>query len=210
MPSSLCGVVGLKPTAGLVGRSGTIPISFTRDVMGPIARTVTDVASLLNGMVGVDPLDPLTADSDGHIPSDYRRFLHKDGLRGARIGVWRREDLWQDDTVARRMESVLDVFRKGVRRSSIPCSSRTGKRPRAITSSVMFTEFEHGINRYLSGLTNTEIRSLADVVAFNEAHSDRGVAWHNQALLEGSVGSAPLPNPAYRIDLPLSRAHRAG
>ena len=113
MPSSLCGVVGLKPTAGLVSRSGTIPISFSRDVMGPVARTVSDLASLLNGMVGVDPLDPLTADSDGHIPSDYRRFLHKDGLRGARIGVWRREDLWRDGTIARRMESVLDVFTEG-------------------------------------------------------------------------------------------------
>ena len=61
-------------------------------------------------MVGVDPLDPATAGSQGHVRADYRRFLHKDGLRGARIGVWRREDLWRDDTIARRMEGVLEVF----------------------------------------------------------------------------------------------------
>ena len=112
MPSSLCGVVGLKPTSGLVSRSGTIPISFTRDVMGPIARTVTDLAMLLGGMIGVDSLDPLTAASDGRTPPDYERFLVRDGLRGARIGVWRRHDLWKDDKVSRRIERALDVLRE--------------------------------------------------------------------------------------------------
>ena len=72
----------------------------------------------------------------------------------------------------------------------------------------MFSEFEHGINRYLSGLANTDIRTLADVVAFNESHHDEELAWHNQALLEGSVGSKPLPNPEYRIVLPQSELSR--
>jgi amidase len=204
MPSSLCGVVGLKPTAGLIGRSGTIPVSFTRDALGPIARTVSDVAALLNGMVGVDPLDPATAGSQGHVRADYRRFLHQDGLRGARIGVWRREDLWRDDTIARRMEGVLEVFEERGATLVDPVQLPNWKEATAHHVSVMFSEFEHGINNYLSGLANTDIHTLADVVAFNESHDDEELAWHNQALLEGSVGSKPLPNPEYRIVLPRS------
>ena len=110
MPSSLCGVVGLKPTSGLVGRSGTIPISFTRDVIGPIARTVTDLAMLLGGMVGVDPLDPLTAASEGHIAERLRTTSWiETALRGARIGVWRRHDLWKDDRGGQAYRAVLST-----------------------------------------------------------------------------------------------------
>ena len=204
MPSSLCGVVGLKPTTGLVSRSGTIPISFSRDVIGPIARTVTDLAMVLEGMVGVDLLDPFTAASAGHVPPDYRRFLDADGLRGARIGVWRRKDLWMDDTIARRIESLLTVFEDRGATLIDPVQLPNWMDATGDHVAVMFSEFEHGINRYLAGLTTTDIRTLADVVAFNEAHHDEELGWHNQALLEGSVGSAPLPNPEYRVVLPRS------
>ena len=159
-------------------------------------------------MVGVDPLDPATAGSQGHVRADYRRFLHKDGLRGARIGVWRREDLWRDDTIARRMEGVLEVFEERGATLIDPVQLPNWKEATAHHVSVMFSEFEHGINRYLSGLANTDIRTLADVVAFNESHHDEELAWHNQALLEGSVGSKPLPNPEYRIVLPRSNGSR--
>jgi amidase len=186
MPSSLCGVVGLKPTSGLVSRSGTIPISFTRDVIGPIARTVTDVAMLLSGMVGADPLDPLTGSSEGHTPTDYLRFLDKDGLRGARIGVWRRPDLWKDDKLAKRFEHLLPVFRDLgatlVDAVELPnWASATGEHV-----NVMFTENRFGIKRYLSELTNTDMLTLGDVIAFNEAHPDEELQWHPQNLLEGA------------------------
>ena len=197
MPSSLCGVVGLKPTTGLVSRSGTIPISFSRDVMGPLARTVSDLAIVLNGMVGVDPLDPLTAASEGHTPPDYQRFLDEDGLRGARIGVWRRHDLWKDDAISRRFEGVLPVFRELGATLFDPVDLPNWMAATGDHVSVMFSEFEQGVGRYMSGLSNTEIRTLADVVAFNEANHDEELQWHNQALLEGSVDSAPLPNPEY-------------
>ena len=162
------------------------------------------MAALLNGMVGVDPLDPATADSQGHVRTDYRRFLDEDGLRGARIGVWRREYLWRDETTARRMEGVLEVFEERGATLVDPVQLPNWKEATGHHVSVMFLEFEHGINTYLSGLTNSEVRTLADVVAFNAAHEDEELGWHNQGLLEGCVGSLPLPNPEYRIPLPRS------
>ena len=204
MPSSLCGVVGLKPTSGLVSRSGTIPISFTRDVIGPMARTVTDLAMLLGGMVGIDPLDPLTSGSDGHVPADYERFLRPDGLRGTRIGVWRRHDLWKADQVAMRIERALDVLRDQGATIVDPVALPNWLDATGNHIGVMFDEFPHGIKRYLSGLGNTQIRTLADIVAFNEANADRELQWHNQALMEYDT-IVPLTDPAYRKELRLSR-----
>jgi Asp-tRNA(Asn)/Glu-tRNA(Gln) amidotransferase A subunit family amidase len=88
-PSSHNALVGIKPTLGLTSRSGVVPIAHSQDVTGPMARTVADAATVLGPMTGVDPRDPATADSRGHAVGDYRRFLDPDGLRGARVGVWR-------------------------------------------------------------------------------------------------------------------------
>ena len=87
-PSSHNALVGIKPTLGLTSRSGVVPIAHSQDVTGPMARTVADAATVLGAMTGVDPRDPATADSRGHSHRDYR-FLDPDGLRGARVGVWR-------------------------------------------------------------------------------------------------------------------------
>src|SRR5512134_1214188 len=89
-PSNACGVVGFKPTVGLVSRAGVIPIAHSQDTAGPMCRTVADAAALLSGMTGVDPRDPATADAQGHIAPDYTAFLDAQGLRGARIGVRKR------------------------------------------------------------------------------------------------------------------------
>lgn len=204
MPSSLCGVVGLKPTSGLVSRSGTIPISFTRDVIGPIARTVTDLAMLLSGMVGVDPLDPLTTAADGRTPPDYVRYLDRDGLRGARLGVWRRQYLWKDDQVAKRAERALDVLRDQGATLVDPVELPNWKDATGHHIGVMFTEFPHGIKRYLSGLSNTQIRTLADIVAFNEENAETELQWHPQNIMEYDE-IMPLSDPAYLKDLRLSR-----
>ena len=88
-PSSHNSLVGIKPTLGLTSRSGVVPIAHSQDVTGPMCRTVADAATVLGAMTGGDPRDPATADSKGHFHRDYRRFLDPDGLRGARIGVWR-------------------------------------------------------------------------------------------------------------------------
>ncbi len=201
MPSSLCGVVGLKPTRGLISRSGTIPISFSRDATGPIARRVSDVAALLNGMVGVDPRDPITRTSRGRVPNDYTRFLEpRGGLRGARIGVWRRPDLWDGspslwdgignpdvEASGKVIESVLPVFEELGATLVDPVHWPHWLNATGDHIGVMFSEFRHGINRYLAELTNTDMRTLDDVVAFNEAHPREELRWHNDALLRGSV-----------------------
>ena len=204
MPSALCGIVGLKPTSGLSSRSGTIGISFTRDVIGPMGRTVADVATLLGGIVGVDPLDPATRASVGRSHSDYRAFLDPDGLRGARIGVWRRKDLWNDERVTAVTEHAISVLRDlgavVVDPVQLPnWADATGEH-----GSVMFYEFKHGIARYLSSLTNTPLRTLKDVIEFNAEHPEEELAWHSQNLLESADEQPPLTEPGYGKSLRIS------
>jgi amidase len=207
MPSSLCGVVGIKPTLGLTSRSGVIPIAPSRDVTGPIARTVADAATILGGMVGVDPLDPFTARSERHVLTDYRPFLDPDGLRGARLGLWGEPIMWKDraetDRVVRdAVERLRGAGATVVEDLTIPnAADAVGSH-----TDVMFTEFRPGIDAFLAELTNTDIHSLADVVAFNDAHPDEELRWVNQALLEGALKQKQTMNdPGYFESLRRSR-----
>jgi amidase len=105
-PSNACGLVGIKPTVGLVSRAGVIPIAHSQDTAGPMCRTVADAAALLTAMAGVDPRDPATAEAAGHIAADYSAFLDKDGLRGAGFGVpYKRAGTYP--TVDRNVESAI-------------------------------------------------------------------------------------------------------
>jgi amidase len=205
MPSALCGIVGLKPTHGLVSRSGSIGIAHSRDAIGPMARTVADVATLLGGMAGRDPLDPSTEAGAGRIPADYRRFLDPNGLRGARIGVWRRRDLWKHEGVAVVIEEALDALREAGARIVDPVELPDWKEATGEHIGVMFTEFRHDVASYLSGLTNTSMRTLADVVAFNAANRDEELRWHSQNTLESALEQPPLSDPGYRRSLRRSR-----
>ena len=205
MPSSLCGVVGMKPTSGLVGRSGTIPISFTRDVIGPMGRTVADVAAMLTCMAGPDPRDPLTDLAAGHIPADYRSFLDAGALQGARLGVWRRDGLWKPEGQAEVIEEALDRLRELGATIVDPVDLTEWKRATGEHIGVMFYEFRHGIRRYLSELSGTSIKTLADVIAFNEAHPGDELAIHSQNTLESAFDQAPLSDPGYARSLRLSR-----
>lgn len=206
MPSSLCGVVGLKPTLGLTSRSGMIGIAHSRDVSGPIGRTVADVATLLGGLVGVDPLDPFTAKSARHLHRDYRKFLDPDGLRGARIGIWRGFKNFDhgeeaNRVVERHVRRLADMGATVIDPADIPHPAD------AIGHhiGVMLTEFKHDLKAYLSQLTNTDIRTLSDVIAFNERHAGEELRWHDQGLLEWGNEALPLSDPVYRKDLRLSR-----
>jgi amidase len=205
MPSSLCGVVGLKPTHGLTSRSGTIPISFSRDVLGPIGRTVADVATLLSGLEGVDPRDELTRPSARHLGRDYTRALRPDGLRGVRLGVWRSKHLWSDAMAAEVIEEALVILRDLGAVLVDPIELPTWGDATGEHVGVMMSEFEEGINRYLRGLVQSEVRSLADVIAFNQDHRTEELRWHNDGIMASSVGSRPLPNPPYLRSLELSR-----
>jgi amidase len=206
MPSSLCGIVGLKPTLGLTSRSGTIPISFSRDVLGPMARTVTDVATILSAIAGPDPADELTLASSRHVSDDYRRFLDPNALRGARIGVWRRHDLWREETTAKVLERAIETLGDLGAQVVDPVVLQDWDEATGEHISVMFSEFTPGIDRYLAGLAESQVRSLADVIAFNEAHADRELRWHNQDTLEVALGYGDLTRTAdYRKSFRRSR-----
>ena len=111
-PASANGVVGIKPTVGLVSRAGIIPISHTQDTAGPLCRTVADAAALLSALAGADPRDPATAASAGHVAPDYTEFLDRAGLRGARIGVARAKFFGYSDATDRLAEAALGVLRR--------------------------------------------------------------------------------------------------
>ena len=208
MPSSLCGVVGLKPTLGLTSRSGVVPISFSRDVTGPIGRTVADVATMLGGMVGVDPLDDMTSRSEGRLRTDYRPFLDAGGLRGARLGVWHDAELWESTAEEKAIRDAAVERMRGAGATVIEgCQLRGIEQAIGDHIGVMFYEFEAGLNAYLAELEGSPVRTLADVIAFNEAHPEEELRWLNQGILSGALCSEATfrDDPEYARSLRDSR-----
>jgi amidase len=196
-PSSHNALVGIKPTLGLTSRSGVIPIAHSQDVTGPMARTVADAATVLGPMTGVDPRDPATAESKGHSHRDYRRFLDPDGLRGARIGIWR-EGVFgispEADAVAEA--AVGELSRLGatvVDPADIPNVSDVFDPE----FTVLLYEFKADIAAYLAELRNTSMRALADLIAFNEANADRELRWFGQEIFLLAEATGGLDDPAY-------------
>jgi amidase len=196
-PAAMCGIAGLKPTVGLVSRSGIVPISHTQDTAGPMGRTVEDVAILLGAMTGVDPRDAATATSGDRAERDYRRLFGPDALRGARIGVARNYFGWHRE-VDRQMEGVLDLLRslgaELVDPAEIPNKGETDESE----LEVLLFEFKHGLDAYLAGLPERgQPRSLAGLLEWNRAHADRELVWFGQEIFEMAVEKGPLTEQAY-------------
>jgi amidase len=213
-PASMCGLVGLKPTVGLVSRRGIIPISSTQDTAGPMCRTVADAAILLTAIVGTDLLDPATAASVGKV-ADYPRALDANGLAGARLGVVRKFFGWHPE-MDRQMQSVLEQLRELgavlVDPVEIP---RVGEYDDT-EFEVMLYEFKHGLNAYLAGLpkgsseTPGVPRSLAELIAWNREHATEEMPWFAQEIFEKAEAKGSLGDEAYtqalEKNLRLSRA----
>ncbi|MBN2289318.1 MAG: amidase, partial [Candidatus Glassbacteria bacterium] len=195
-PSSVNCVVGIKPTVGLIGRSGIIPISCTQDTAGPMARTVTDAAVLLGALAGDDPKDPVTRESEGKSFSDYTRFLDPGGLQGARIGVAREYfcfseavDRVMDDLIA-QMKSLGAVIIDPV---EIPGKGKIEE------FKLMLYEFKDGINRYLQELgPSAPVHSLKEIIEFNERNRDKEMPYFGQDILVKAEAQGPLSSPEYR------------
>ncbi|HSO55644.1 MAG TPA: amidase [Actinomycetes bacterium] len=196
-PSSHNALVGIKPTLGLTSRSGVVPIAHSQDVTGPMARTVADAATVLGAMTGVDPRDPATAESRGHSYRDYRRFLDPDGLRGARIGIWR-EGVFgvspEADAVAEA--AIADLSRLG---ATVVDPADIPNVPDVFDPefTVLLYEFKADIAAYLSELGNTSMRTLADLIAFNEANAERELRWFGQEIFLLAEATGGLDDPAY-------------
>jgi amidase len=196
-PASMNGLVGLKPTVGLISRTGVIPISHSQDTAGPMGRTVEDVAILLAGMTGTDVRDPATAASAGKAASDYRSGLTPDALRGARLGVTRNLFGWHPD-VDRQMADVLRALADAGAVLVDPVELPHRGEYDDSEFDVLLYEFKHDLNAYLADLPDHgQPRTLAALIDFNNAHADREMPWFGQEIFEKSEAKGPLTDEAY-------------
>src|SRR6185437_6158294 len=196
-PSTACGIVGIKPTVGLVSRSGIIPISKSQDTAGPMARSVKDAAILLSAIAGIDPDDPPSLPAREAIPADYTKFLDKNGLRGARIGVARQFFNTRPkprEVLKAAIEKLRELGAELVDPVEIPSINLLGGSEQL----VLMYEFKDGLNRYLDSLgEHAPIRTLADLIEFNDRHADAELRYFGQETLIQSQKKGPLTEQAY-------------
>jgi amidase len=204
-PAHMNGIVGLKPTLGLVSRAGIIPISHSQDTAGPMARTVADVAALLGAMTGVDPRDPATDASQGFLTNDYTQFLDPDGLRHARIGV-ARNYFGHDERVDALVESALQLMTALGAQIIDPLKVKTDGRWDLSEKEVLLYEFKADLTAYLSALPPSHRpRSLEEVIQFNEAHKERVMPIFGQERMLAAQKKGPLTQKRYLNALARSR-----
>lgn len=204
-PSSLCGIVGLKPTIGLVSRSGIIPISATQDTAGPMGRTVADVAALLSVLTGEDPRDSATSASKGHVETDYTKFLDANALKGARIGVARNLAGFHPAVDAAFNDAVKSLTAAGATVIDPVNAPNLGKFDEA-EMEVLLYEFKDGLNKYLAGRGATvQFKTLAELIAYNIREATTEMPYFGQELFERAEKKGPLSDAAYKNALAICR-----
>ena len=197
-PSSINGLAGIKPTVGLVSRSGVIPISHTQDTAGPMARTVADAAALLSVLAGVDPEDPATEAARSHIEADYTRFLDPNGLRGARLGVLRKYAGFNMH-VDRVFEEALSALKAAGAEVIDPVEIASIDKLDEPETEVLNFEFKADLNRYLAWLgASSPVHNLEEVIAFNQKNRARELPWFGQESMEKAQGKGDLTSPEYQ------------
>jgi amidase len=194
-PSSICGLVGLKPTIGLISRTGIVPISPSQDTAGPMARSVRDCAMLLAGMVGVDPRD--AAMRDAPAPGDYLTALDAKALKGARLGVVRQFFSFHD-VVERAYVPVLAALERAGAVLVDPVKFPEFESANDAELTVLLYELKASMNVYLATRGSTsQVKTLADLIAFNERHADKELAWFGQDLFVKAQAKGPLTDDEY-------------
>jgi amidase len=196
-PSSANGLAGIKPTVGLVSRSGIIPISHTQDGAGPMCRTVRDATTLLGALVGVDPEDSATAASQGKTYSDYTKFCDPAGLKGARIGVARKYFGFSDPVDA-LMERSLDAMKKEGATLVDPADLETHGKFGDSELLVFLYELKADLNAYLARLgPGAPVRTLKDVIEFNERNRQKEMPYFGQDMFIKAEAKGPLTEKEY-------------
>ena len=195
-PSSINGVVGIKPTVGLWSRSGIIPISATQDTAGPMARTVRDAAILLSACIGIDEQDAVTKTSEGNFQNDYTMFLDANGLRGKRIGV--------EKTYLKNHEAIDVLFQKAIEQMKQAGAEIVEvdflEKTKGIWGDeyqVLLYEFKDGLNKYLSAAKG-KVKSLNELIAFNKQNEAKAMPYFKQDILEESEAKGDLNTKEYR------------
>lgn len=196
-PASSCGIVGIKPTLGLVSRAGIIPIAHSQDTAGPMTRTVKDAAALLEAMVGEDPRDVLTREARAKWQGGLAASFDPNGLKGARIGIVRNQ-VGNNPGVKKLVDEAVDAMTKAGAFPidvTIPTVSEIG----GPEFEVLLYEFKADLNAYLAGLgPSAPVKSLAAVIDYNSAHADREMPIFGQEILVMAQGKGPLTDPAYK------------
>lgn len=204
-PSSVQSLVGIKPTLGLVSRSGIVPIAHSQDTAGPMARTVADAAALLGVLAGGDPRDSITVRRAGAV-ADYTRFLDPAGLRGARIGVARKHFFGNDPRTDKLMEEAVAAMKSAGAVIVDPADLTTTGKYDDSEFQVLLYEFKADLNAYLAGLgASSPVKTLADIIAFNEKNADRELQYFGQEIMLMAEKKGPLTSPAYRKALAANR-----
>ena len=193
-PSAVAGLVGLKPTVGLVSRSGIIPISASQDTAGPMTRSVADAAALLTAIAAGDDTDAATREYAARTAIDYTTHLKVDALKGARIGVVRKLMGYQPDTDAAFERAIAAMKAAGatVVDAEIPTLGQWDKDE----YEVLLYEFKDGLNRYLAS-SGAPHKTLADLIAFNTANAATEMPFFAQEIFEQANAKGPLTEPAY-------------
>ena len=205
-PASVNGLVGIKPTVGLVSRAGIVPIAHSQDTAGPMARSVADAAALLGAMAGTDPRDADTADASIRV-ADYVKALDRHALKGARIGVVRSQfTLPRNDLVAAEIEKSLAVLREqGAVLVDIPEIPNAGKYGPSELD-VLLTELKADMAAYLAEYApGARMKSLADLIAFNEVNADKEMPYFGQELFLRAQEKGGLDAKEYQDALTLNR-----
>ncbi len=198
-PSHANGVVGIKPTVGLISRRGIIPISFTQDTAGPMARTVTDAALALGALVGIDSTDSKTLASVEKYHNDYSTFLNKEGLQGKRIGIYT-APFGNNKAVDQLSQKAIEIMKeKGAELVEIETIAPRGTGSHSFQ--VMLHEYKAGLNDYFEQLgENAPIKTLEELIAFNLKDSLE-LKYFNQAYLKMAQEKEDLNSDAYKTAL---------
>lgn len=195
-PSSACSIVGIKPTVGLIGRTGIIPIAHSQDTAGLMARMVADAALLLGALTGTDPEDEVTRESAGKSYTDYTQFLDVRGLKGARIGVARNFNF--DEKTTNLLDGCLAVMKERGAEVIDPANIETAEKIREPEQIVEQYEFKTDLKSYLDRLgPKAPVRTLADVIAFNEKNKDRVMPYFGQERMLEAEKRGPLTDEVY-------------
>lgn len=202
-PSATCGIVGLKPTLGLVSRSGVIPIAHSQDTAGSMTRTVADAAALLGVLIGSDPSDAITSQATKG-EKDYTKFLDANGLRGARIGV-ARQTFGRNSKIDAVIEPQLEVLKRGGA-TLVDIEFATSGKFGDAEYEVLLYEFKEDLNKYLAA-RGGQYKTLADLIKFNEANKDKEMPFFGQEIFYAAEAKADLNDRAYRLALLQSKVY---
>ncbi|KGK57868.1 amidase [Xanthomonas cannabis pv. phaseoli] len=192
-PAAVNGLVGLKPTVGLVSRDGIIPISASQDTAGPMTRSVADAAALLQAIVAPDPQDPATRTAPSSTP-DYLAHLKPDGLRGARLGLLR-NPLREDPAIAAALDRAVQTLR-AAGATVVETALVTDGKWDAAEQMVLLVEFKAGLNAYLRSHA-APVKDLEALIAFNRANAQREMPYFGQELFEQAQAAPSLQDAGY-------------